>query len=77
MFDTIYMMLSFIDDVKKEVENKNGFIDKFRFEFNSIYRIDDDKNLIRQQAPVLLPEEKTGETMKQYLENQKKINSEL
>lgn len=68
MFETIYMMLSFIDDVKKEVEDKNGFIDKFRFEFNTMWKTE------KFQAPTLLPPEKEGETMTEYLTTQKKYN---
>lgn len=75
MFSTIYMMLSFIDDVNNEVRNAtNGKIDKFKLEFNSICIVDNNKHLRRQQAPVLLPAEKRGETLNEYLTTQKKYD---
>ena len=78
MFDTIFMMLSFIDDVNDEVRNEtNGKIDNFKLEFNSISIVDNDKKLLRQQAPVLLPEEETGETMGEYLATQNKLNNSI
>ena len=78
MFDTIFMMLSFIDDVNDELRNEtDGKIDDFKLEFNSIYIVDNNKKLQRQQAPVLLPEEETGETMDEYLSTQKILSKSI
>lgn len=66
----MYSWKSFIDIIRIEV----GYIDRFNFNLNSKFKLNNKQEIQTFIAPVLLPAEKTGETLTEYLTTQKKYD---